>query len=199
MLTTYVETRLVPVSMLAPFPGNANVGNVAQLRGSLQANGQYRALITRMVGADEKLVVVAGWHTLQALIAEGATEVRCEIHVGDDKWALRTNIADNKFPEYSHRDVDLLLDQLDLLEGEYAGTGFTEDQVNAMLTPAPEGPKDGEGPGGNEPTVGFNLIFDNEVQQDAWYSYLRWLRKQHPDLETNGERIHADLGSRGIG
>lgn len=199
MISTYVETRLVPVSQLRHYPGNANVGNVAQLRGSLQTNGQYRALIVRAVAEGEPFIILAGNHTFQALVAEGATEVRCEIHVCDDQTALRINLADNRYPENSHRDIDLLLEQLDQLDGDYAGTGYSEDDVNAMLTPPPPGPEDGEDPKLNEPTVGFNLIFDNEVQQDAWYAYLRWLRREYPDMESNGERIHADLGTRGIG
>lgn len=194
---TFVEYRTVPLDQLHRFPGNANKGDVPQLRGSLQENGQYRALIVRLCD-DGRLVVMAGNHTLDALRAEGQTEARCEIHVCDDAAALKINVADNRYAEFAQRDTDLLLEQLSTLDGDYAGTGYTEESVHAMLTPPPPLPDEDEGPGLGEPVIAYNLVFDDEDQQRAWFGYLRWLRKEYPHAVTNGERVAQDIETRGV-
>ena len=94
MTTEYIETRMVPLADLEPFPGNARRGNRAKLLESLEANGQYRSLIVRDTGSG--LVVLAGNNTMDALEARGDEQARCEIVRCDDQTALRVNLVDNK-------------------------------------------------------------------------------------------------------
>ncbi|MEK6443616.1 ParB/RepB/Spo0J family partition protein [Pseudonocardia sp. T1-2H] len=200
-LDTYVETRSIPIGELHQFPGNARRGNVAELRKSLKRHGQYRAIIVQDRGPDG-FRVLAGNHTFQALEAEGRTEVRCEVHRMDDDLARRVNVADNRQGELGHNDQDALVELLSYFEGDYEGVGYSDADVQRMLEP-PMPPPEDDNPGGSrglgEAVVAYNIVFDNEVQQSRWYEFMRWLRREYPDMETIGERLHAYLGALDLG
>jgi hypothetical protein len=131
MTTEYVETRMVPLAELTPFPGNARRGNRAVLLESLEANGQYRSLIVRAHG--DELIVLAGNNTMEALEERGDISARCEIVKCDDATALRVNIVDNKANDKATYDDAARAALLDLLDGELHGTGYEEDEVDAIL------------------------------------------------------------------
>lgn len=193
MAATYLETREVQLTALTKFPGNAKRGRVDDIRASLRRSGQYRSLVVRF--HDEQLTILAGNHTSEALAAEGHTTARCEIIQCDDDTARRINIADNRTAEIGDYDTDALAELLTLLDGDYEGTGYTDAAVAAILTPPdidaePAGVPSGLG----EPVVSYQIIFDNEMQQSAWFELLRHLKKKHRDLETVGERLHAFIG-----
>jgi site-specific DNA-methyltransferase (adenine-specific) len=127
-----VATRDVPIDELTPFPGNAKRGDVDAIRTSLRKNGQYRSLVVREI-PDGPLTVLAGNHTMQALTAEGHDLARCEIVACDDATARRINLADNKLAELGAYDNDALAELLSYLDEDYEGTGYTQDDVDALL------------------------------------------------------------------
>lgn len=129
---TYVRTADIPLDELTPFPGNAKRGNVDQIRASLRRNGQYRSLVVREI-PNGPLIVLAGNHTLQALAAEGYETARCEIVHCDDNTARRINLADNRTAELGTYDNDALAELLSYLDGDYEGTGYTQDDVDQLL------------------------------------------------------------------
>lgn len=131
MTTEYVETRMVPLEELTMFPGNARRGNKAKLLESLEANGQYRSLIVRDTG--EELVILAGNNTYLALEARGDDEARCEIVTCDDATALRVNLVDNKANDEATYDDRARAELLQLLDGELSGTGYDEEEADAIL------------------------------------------------------------------
>lgn len=131
MTTTYVETRMVPLADLLPYPGNARLGNRKKLLESLEANGQYRSLIVRQAGTE--LIVLAGNNTMAALEERGDTEARCEIVTCDDATALRVNLVDNKSNDEATYDDEARARLLHLLDGELSGTGYEEDEADAIL------------------------------------------------------------------
>lgn len=132
MSATYVATRDVPLDELTPYPGNAKRGDVESIRASLQRNGQYRSLVVREV-ENGPLIVLAGNHTMQALAAEGHSTARCEIVTCDDDTARRINLADNRTAELGIYDNDALVELLSYLDGDYDGTGYTAEDVDALL------------------------------------------------------------------
>lgn len=129
---TYQRTAQIPLDELTPFPGNAKRGDVDQIRASLRRNGQYRSLIVREI-PNGPLIVLAGNHTMQALAAEGHEAARCEIIHCDDATARRINLADNRTAELGGYDNDALAGLLSYLDGDYEGTGYTQDDINALL------------------------------------------------------------------
>lgn len=131
MTTEYIETRMIPLAELTAFPGNARRGNRAKLLESLEANGQYRSLIVRDVG--DAWIVLAGNNTMEALEARGDEVARCEIVRCDDATALRVNLVDNKSNDEATYDDEARAALLELLDGELGGSGYEEDEVDAII------------------------------------------------------------------
>ncbi len=165
MPVAYLGTRDVPVRDLTPFPGNARRGNRAAIRASIQAHGQYKSLLVR--ACAEGLVVLAGNNTLAALVAEGYESARCEIVECGDLEARKINLADNRLSDLAVDDPDALVELLSYLDDDYAGTGFTETDVERLISaegppgdPVPDADPDlpGDPPGARScPACGYLL------------------------------------------
>lgn len=131
MTTEYIETKMVPIKDLMPFPGNARQGSRAKLLDSLEENGQYRSLIVRMDGDD--LTVLAGNNTMAALEERGDETARCEIVKCDDATALRVNLVDNKTNDEATYDDRARAALLVLLDGELSGTGYDDEEADSII------------------------------------------------------------------
>ncbi|MFD5451214.1 DNA methyltransferase [Streptomyces sp. NPDC127100] len=129
---TYLGTREIPFDQLERFEGNARRGDVDAIRGSLRRHGQYRSLVVRSVG-DDRFVILAGNHTHDALRAEGYTTARCEVIECDDDQARRINLADNRLAELGTYDQEALVELLSFLDGDLDGTGYSAEDVSALL------------------------------------------------------------------
>ena len=136
MPANFVTVRDIPLGELARFPGNARRGDVTAIRESVRRHGQYRALVVRDTGSG--LVVLAGNHTRDALDAEGLGSARCEVITCTDDEARRINLADNRLAElggYDDADLAALLSGLD---GDFGGTGWAQEDLDALLAGEPE-------------------------------------------------------------
>ena len=152
MPATWVATRDLPLADLERFPGNARRGNVGEIRKSIKRHGQYRAIVVR--AHDGRYTVIAGNHTADALQAEGHDTARCEVIECTDDEAVRINLSDNRLgelpgPDGSRYDDDELVQLLSYLDDDYDGTGWTAEDVEALITP----PEDFGGPGGDPDDV----------------------------------------------
>lgn len=146
-----------PLGELTPFPGNARRGDVAMILESLTANGQFRPLVVREQ-EDGALVVLAGNHTLQALAAHGPgpcglitrhgeeertcavcrgqewePAAQCTVYECDDDTARRINLVDNRAGDAGDYDEQALAELLDAMDGDMAGTGYTDDDLEDLL------------------------------------------------------------------
>lgn len=154
MPARWLATREVALSELARFPGNARRGNVGEIRRSLRRHGQYRAIVVRQC-PDGTRVILAGNHTADALQAEGRETARCELIECDDDEARRINLSDNRLgelpdPETGERyDGDELAGLLASLDGDYDGTGWTAEDLAALLDDDPPEPAGGGDPEGS--------------------------------------------------
>jgi hypothetical protein len=146
----YVTTKAIPLDKLEHFPGNANKGDPVKILESLRVNGQYRSLIVRHT--DRRNIVMAGNHTLKALILHGEghcsydsektpcgvchngwdSKPRCEVYTCDDQRAIKINIADNRIPEFSERDDEMVAAQLRELD-DLLGSGYSQHEYDALL------------------------------------------------------------------
>ncbi len=133
MPAIYIETRDVPLGALQTFPGNARRGDVHRIRDSVRRHGQYRSLVVR--DHDGTLTILAGNNTYMALAAENRIMARCEIVACTDDEARRINLADNRLGEIGTYDGDALVELLSYLDDDYTGTGWTEEDVTALLDP----------------------------------------------------------------
>lgn len=126
----------VPIGDLTFFPGNARRGNVTEIRKSIARLGQYRSVVVRDTG--DALVILAGNHTVAALDAEGHAAASCEVIRCTDDEARRVNISDNRLgelpgPDGNRYDDDELAVLLSYLEDDYAGTGWTAEDVEKLI------------------------------------------------------------------
>ncbi|MFJ4469550.1 hypothetical protein ACIP2X_18945 [Streptomyces sp. NPDC089424] len=164
---TYVRTDDVALGDLRPFPGNARRGDPGVILQSLVRTGQFRSLIVRDTG--DGLVVLAGNHTLQALLAHGpgpcglTTTVdgeelpcalcsarewepaaRCEIVTCDDATATRINLVDNRSAELGGWDQEALAALIAGLDGDLDGTGYTDADLDNLVAAIEEAYEDEE-------------------------------------------------------
>ncbi|MET9818307.1 hypothetical protein [Streptomyces sp. NPDC006355] len=150
-----LETR--PLGDLTAYPGNARRGDVGMILESLTANGQFRPLVVREQ-EDGALVVLAGNHTLQAMAAHGPgpcglvtrageEERPCALCHGkewepaaqvtvyqcDDATARRIVLADNRTSDAGDYEDRALAELLASLDGDLAGTGYTDTDLTDLL------------------------------------------------------------------
>jgi ParB-like chromosome segregation protein Spo0J len=158
-----LDTRDVPIAELSFYPGNARRGNIARIRQSVRRLGQYRSVCVRVT--DDALVILAGNHTVKAMRAEGHKTARCELIRCTDDEARRINVADNRLSDIAEDDRDALLEILSTFDGDYEATGWTEEEVAALLTPSGD-PVPGDAPVDDMPAVyGVVITCDDEAQQ----------------------------------
>lgn len=160
----FLGHELIPLDELELFPGNANIGNVPMILESLRSNSQYRSLIVRRT-EEHKYVVLAGNHTLLALVEHGVGlceramryledpvrndpcglcvdgkgfdgKPRCELFECTDEEAVKINVADNRIPEFSKRDDQALADLLMSIE-DLTGSGYTTEDLRLYLPQEP--------------------------------------------------------------
>lgn len=121
---------------------NPRRGDVAVIKQSMRANGVYNPMVVnRGTFTGRKMEVIAGNHRLLAL-RELADEhpddpawTRADVYVVDvdEDRATRILLADNRTSDLGGYDNDELLGLLDDLDGDYIGTGYTDDYVDALL------------------------------------------------------------------
>ncbi|MFC8332753.1 ParB N-terminal domain-containing protein [Streptomyces olivaceus] len=147
----------IDLGNLHPYPGNARRGDVGMILESLTANGQFRPLVVREQ-EDGALVVLAGNHTLQAMAAHGPGPCGLVTRYGDqerpcalcqgkewaptaqvavyectDDTARRIVLADNRTSDAGDYDERALAELLETMDGDFSGTGYTDDDLEDLL------------------------------------------------------------------
>lgn len=124
-----LPTERVELSALRPHPKNARNGDTEAIAESLQANGQFRAIVCAKDGT-----ILAGNHTYSAALELGWTHL--DIHrleIGpDSEEATRIMLADNRTSDLGRYDDGLLrnlLEELPTLDG----TGYDEGDLDEVL------------------------------------------------------------------
>jgi hypothetical protein len=55
-------------------------------------------------------------------------------------------------------------------------------------------PKDGAPARELRSIIQFNIVFDDEHQQEAWFHFVRTLKGKYPHAETLGARLQTFIG-----
>lgn len=155
--------RLVELADLKPYPGNANVGDVEGLKESLEANSQYRPIVVNAGGERSRMTILAGNHTAEAALQLGWKKIRVWFVDVDDDAARRINLADNRWPERSHREAPALAALLEAAQanGGLEGTGYSEDDATSMIAALGA---DGDGGAGAGPPGEFPGVDPEELE-----------------------------------
>jgi site-specific DNA-methyltransferase (adenine-specific) len=118
----------VPIGELRPFPGNPRRGDLATIRASLEANGQYRPIVVRR-GSNE---VLAGNHTYLAAAELGWDAIAATFVDVDDEQARRIVLVDNRANDlagYDDGELAALLQQLE----SFDGSGWRAGDLDKLL------------------------------------------------------------------
>ncbi|WP_020393445.1 ParB/RepB/Spo0J family partition protein [Kribbella catacumbae] len=183
----------VPIDSIQPHPKNAKKGDIPKIAGSLTKNGQYRAIVVRQ-GSNE---ILAGNHTWKAAKTLGWTQIAAQFVDVDDETALRILLVDNKSAEDGTYDQDVLAEVLDSLS-DLDGTGYTDEDLAAMIGSSLEVDELPGSAGLGEPVIAYEIVFDTDQQQARWYAFLRWLKSNYHEHDTIGERLAAYVADQEI-
>jgi ParB-like chromosome segregation protein Spo0J len=129
-----LREHATPVDDLRVDPANANTHperNMRAIRDSLAEFGQRQVIVARENGT-----VIAGNGRLEAARNLGWSHIACVTVDDDDLTAMRYAIADNRSGELSEWDSETLaktLDAINMEEGSLDGTGFTDDELGALM------------------------------------------------------------------
>jgi len=128
-MATFVGTRDIALENLTPHPGNPNRGEPEEIAKSLEAFGQFRGIVANQDGT-----ILAGHHVYQAAKRLGWKTIRVDVVEADDKESKKIMLADNRLADLGlGPDLDLLLDALNDLEGDYVATGYDDDYVKMLM------------------------------------------------------------------
>jgi hypothetical protein len=153
-----------PIDTLTTDPDNANRGDVAAIRKSLNVFGQRKPVVVRRTGQDANGwptgIVIAGNHTLAAATELGWDHVAAVFIDDDASTAKAYALADNRTGELSTWDDEQLATTLRELSAEsfdLSPLGWTGDQLYELLNGAPitaippEGTDEGDAPDTSPP------------------------------------------------
>jgi len=132
------ETRRV--ADLTPHPRNPRHGDIAAIRGSIEANGFYGAVVVQKSTG----YVLAGNHRMLAARDAGIAELPCIVLDVDDARAARIMLADNRTAMLGTDDIEAVLRLVNEdLGGEPEGTGYSAEALEELLAVVqPESPPD---------------------------------------------------------
>jgi len=136
MPSLFDQVEIVPVSALTFHPDNPRKGNVKMIGESLTENQQFLPLVVQR----STNYVLSGNHTLKASIELGWSEIGVVYVDVDDKKALKIMLAANRTSDAATYDEDLQRAVLEALEGDLAGTGYTEDDLADIIAAVEEVP-----------------------------------------------------------
>lgn len=141
---------------------------------------------------DKNLEIVAGHTRLKAAEYLALEEVPV-IVVNDlsDEQIRALRIADNKTAEFSDWDMELLKEELQELtdcDFDVELTGFDFSEVDRLLQDEVEEEEVEED---NSPgyIIQYNIIFNDEGEQEIWHDFLKKIKDKYPELETISERV----------
>lgn len=159
---------LVPVEKLHPYPGNARRGDVDLIADSLRINGQYKPIVVNKGEKEPDLTntVLCGNHTLAAAKQLGWGKIDVHWVDYDAPTARKVVLVDNKANDTATYDVDALVDLLTDYP-DLEGTGFTRDDVDALLETIDERDADIPDLPPEEPPTEWNILVECESENAA--------------------------------
>lgn len=172
-----LRSALVSVDEIRPHDRNPRVGDIPQIKQSLQRWGQVRAIL---VDADGR--IIAGNHKYLAAVALGWTHVAVIRHNFESaSEADDFLLADNRLADLGGYERDELLGflrELEATEG-WKGTGYTEADLTrlaALGEPMGGLPGPAVGPAGLHPEFREVVLHYTDEQAEQFSASVRTLR-----------------------
>lgn len=189
------KIELWNIERLKPYSKNArehSTEQVAQIAASIVEFGFLNPILV-----DSKDGIVAGHGRLSAAKELALDEVPVVVldHLTESQKKAYI-LVDNKLAENASWNEELLQQEivsLNLQDFDISVLGWDEDEIREIMDydgafGEEEGEEESRGLGG-EPIIQYNIIFDNEQQQQVWFDFLKDLRRDQPDDTTIAEKI----------
>ena len=172
-----LESLVEPVDQLKEFPGNPRRGNVEAISSSLAEFGQQAPIVVQASTG----YVIAGNHMLRAARDLGWTHIAVARLDVDDETARAYLLADNRLSDLAVYDSAALVKLLSGLAAQDAltGTGFTRDELDALILALPEPREEGTSTASALPLALHTVTL--LLPPDEATTFLRWcatLRKR---------------------
>ena len=189
------KIELWSIERLQPYEKNARVHSkeqVGQIAASIVEFGFLNPILV-----DSNDGIVAGHGRLSAAKELALDEVPVVVldHLTESQKKAYI-LVDNKLAENATWNEALLQEEivsLNLQDFDISVLGWDEDEIREIMEFDAEentNEDDSEGTRGlGEPIVSYNIIFDDEQQQQKWFDFLKDLKEQYPDESTIAEKI----------
>ena len=189
------KIELWSIERLQPYEKNARVHSkeqVGQIAASIVEFGFLNPILV-----DSNDGIVAGHGRLSAAKELALDEVPVVVldHLTDSQKKAYI-LVDNKLAENATWNEALLQEEivaLNLQDFDISVLGWDEDEIREIMefdADETNNDDDSEGTRGlGEPIVSYNIIFDDEQQQQKWFDFLKDLKEQYPDESTIAEKI----------
>ena len=198
------KIELWSIERLQPYEKNARVHSkeqVGQIAASIVEFGFLNPILV-----DSNDGIVAGHGRLSAAKELALDEVPVVVldHLTDSQKKAYI-LVDNKLAENATWNEALLQEEivaLNLQDFDISVLGWDEDEIREIMefdADETNNDDDSEGTRGlGEPIVSYNIIFDDEQQQQKWFDFLKDLKEQYPDESTIAEKIEAAKKAKSI-
>ena len=175
-----VRVEYRPIGDLVPYAGNSRTHSPSQVKALAAPITTFGW--TNPILLDEQLTILAGHGRLAAAKLLGMTEVPCIVLRGlTDEQRRAYVIADNQIALNSAWDFGLLREEMRTIEG----AGIDLSLLGNIELPV-EKPKEQTW---KPPVIKFNVVFDNEAQQQVWFEFLKYLKQEFPDKPTTAAAL----------
>lgn len=199
----------VPIDNLTPLPGNYRRHDIEKIKAALKRYKQRKSITVQRASIDANGfgvgTITAGNGTWQAAKELGWTHIAATFYDDTDEEALGWALTDNRTHDLGSDDQRLLNEALQRIQhdGELlTDIGFNSESLLALansVTPKRPEVGDDEGEEGQEgggnpqrapgnPVVQYQIIFENDDQQQVWFKFIRYL-KRNIDGETVAGRL----------
>jgi len=185
---TDINIKYFDINSLKPYPKNSRThsdGQIKQIANSIQEFGW-----TNPVFIDNDMNIIAGHGRVMAAKTINIQKIPCiQVDHLTETQKRAYVIADNKLAENAGWDNELLKLELHALEEADFNLeliGFDGAELSEAMFDDPIGESNYDG---SNFIIQYNIIFDDESQQDKWFSFLRKLKDKYPNQETIGERL----------
>ena len=127
-----LTTETVHIDDVRPHPKNVRQGDIGAICESLQAHGQYRAIVVQKSTG----LILAGNHTWKAAKQIGWRDIAVHYIDCDDDQAMRILLADNRANDlatYDDAALAVVLQELAATQQGLAGTLFDGDALDDLI------------------------------------------------------------------
>lgn len=201
-----------PIEKLELLPGNPRKGDVDSVVKSYQTFGQRKPIVARMRPNSDVAEVLAGNTQLKAARLLEWDKIAVVLVDDDDATAAGFALADNRthdLGEYLDEELAAMIamvsDDFELMDASGYDLADEQEILERLAGDIEDDDFDmGDLDGGAqdeepepsrrkpEPIIQYTIIFDNDEQQQRWFSFMKWL-KRNSEMDTIASRLDEFL------